>query len=99
MVLCNLAAKCIAAKKSLNVSLHVFNLHVVSVDEDLDFSLVLFLNRSMGILQFLNSIDDAFICHIDISKDFLAIIDKFSLLVQCVIQFKQLFALQCFGNL
>ena len=67
LVLCNLAVMCIVANKSLNMSLHVFNLHVVSVDQDLDFCLVLILNRSMGILKFLNSINDAFIRHIDIS--------------------------------
>ncbi len=52
LVLCNLTVMSIVANKSLYMPLHVFNLHVVSVDQDLDFCLVFILNLSMSILQF-----------------------------------------------
>ena len=60
---------------------------------------VLSLQVLVGVLESKYTAGYAVVCHFLIAEDSLTVIDYSPLVVDSFVQFKQLFALQCFSNL
>ena len=60
---------------------------------------MLSLQSLVGVLKRYYAADNAIVCHFLVTKDSLTVIDDPPLIVDCLVQFKQLFALQCLRNL
>ena len=81
------------------LTLHVLNLHLVSVQEALDLRLVLALEIFVSVLQRDDAAHDTVVRHLQITKDPLAVIDNPSLVIDGLVQLEQFLSLQRLGDL
>ena len=86
-------------QQSPKLTLHVLNLHLVTIKQALNLGFVLSLQVLVGVLESKYTANDAVVSHFLIAEDSLTVIDNPPLVVDSFVQFKQLFALQRFSNL